>query len=69
MLLALIGSQVLETQPDADFHLQPPERISVYDSPPNKPLDLTPLRVEQDRVDFDSQRWLDCFPALSGRRG
>jgi hypothetical protein len=32
--------------------------------PPNKPLELTPLRVEQDRVDFDSWFSLDRFPDL-----
>jgi len=36
---------------------------------PNKPLELTPLRVEaQDQPDFENQIWLDCFPTLSGRR-
>jgi hypothetical protein len=29
----------------------------------------TPLRVEQDRRDFDSQNWLNRIPDLSGRRG
>jgi hypothetical protein len=39
-----------------------------YYLPPNMPLDLTPLRVEQDRPDFDSWFRLDCFPDLSVRR-
>jgi len=36
--------------------------------PPNKPLELTPLRVEQDRADFEGWNWLDRFPDLSVRR-
>jgi hypothetical protein len=36
--------------------------------PPNTPLELTPLRVEQDRVDVESQIWLDSFPILSAQR-
>jgi hypothetical protein len=32
--------------------------------PPNKPLELTPLRVERDRQDFDAWFSLDCFPDL-----
>jgi hypothetical protein len=35
---------------------------------PNTPLELTPLRVEQDQVDFDSRYRLDCFAGLSVRR-
>jgi hypothetical protein len=35
---------------------------------PNKPLELTPLRVEQDRVDFEGRYRLNRFPALSVRR-
>jgi hypothetical protein len=31
---------------------------------PNKPLELTPLRIEQDRADFKSQKRLDGFPDL-----
>jgi hypothetical protein len=32
-------------------------------------MELTPLRVEQDRADFE--RWfpLNCLPDLLGRRG
>jgi hypothetical protein len=37
-------------------------------SPPNTPLELTPLRVEQDRVDFERQIWLDSFPMRAVRR-
>src|SRR5262245_27467876 len=37
-------------------------------SAPNTPLELTPLRVEQDRRDFEGWNHLNCFPALSGRR-
>jgi hypothetical protein len=36
--------------------------------PPNKPLELTPLRGEQDRCDFESWKRLDSFPDLSVRR-
>jgi hypothetical protein len=35
---------------------------------PNTPLELTPLRVEQDRPDFEGRFRLKRFPALSGRR-
>jgi hypothetical protein len=35
---------------------------------PNKPLELTPLRVERDRRDFEGWLRLDCFPGLSVRR-
>jgi hypothetical protein len=37
-------------------------------SPPNTPLELTPLRVEHDRVDVERQIWLDSFPLLAVRR-
>jgi hypothetical protein len=33
---------------------------------PNKPLELTPLRFEQDRSDFASWMLLDCIPDLQG---
>jgi len=36
--------------------------------PHNKPLELTPLRVEQERRDFESRLQLDRFPDLSVRR-
>ncbi len=36
--------------------------------PPNKPLELTPLRVERDRRDFEGWLRLDRFPGLSVRR-
>jgi hypothetical protein len=32
------------------------------------PLELTPLRVERDRCDFEGWNRLDSFPDLSGRR-
>jgi hypothetical protein len=35
-------------------------------APPNKPLELTPLRVEQDRGDFEAWFPLTCFPDLEG---
>jgi hypothetical protein len=31
---------------------------------PNKPLELTPLRVERDRGDFDGWKSLEGFPDL-----
>lgn len=37
-------------------------------APPNTPLELTPLRVAQDRVDVERQIWLDSFPMLAVRR-
>jgi hypothetical protein len=33
---------------------------------PNKPLELTPLRVERDRPDFESWNQLDGFSDLQG---
>ena len=36
---------------------------------PNKRMHPTPLRVERDRRNFDSQNWLDGVPILSVRRG
>jgi hypothetical protein len=36
--------------------------------PPNKPLELTPLRVRQDRPDFEGWIWLDGVPDLEVRR-
>jgi hypothetical protein len=36
--------------------------------PPNKPLELTPLRVEQARRDFEGRVQLNSFPVLSVRR-
>jgi hypothetical protein len=36
--------------------------------PPNTPLELTALRVERDRVDFESWNQPDRFPDLSARR-
>jgi hypothetical protein len=38
-------------------------------APPNTPLELTPLRVEQDRPDFEVWFRLECLPDLSVRRG
>jgi hypothetical protein len=35
---------------------------------PNKPLELTPLRVERDRANLESQYRLDGFPDLWVRR-
>jgi len=35
---------------------------------PNTPLELTSLRVKQDRRDIEGWNQLDRFPALSGRR-
>jgi hypothetical protein len=35
---------------------------------PNKPLELTPLRVDQERTDFEDRFRLERFPVLSGRR-
>jgi hypothetical protein len=32
-------------------------------------MEPTPLRVEQDRADFETQIWLECLPGLSVRRG
>ena len=37
--------------------------------PPNKPLELPPLRVEQDRVDLESWIWLNRFPVYRGGAG
>jgi hypothetical protein len=37
--------------------------------PPNTPLELTPLRGERDRGDFEGWKQLDCIPDLSARRG
>ncbi|MCU0490412.1 MAG: hypothetical protein MUD01_02295 [Chloroflexaceae bacterium] len=31
-----------------------------------QPLELTLLRVEQDRADFAGWMWLDCFSDLAG---
>jgi hypothetical protein len=36
--------------------------------PPNTPLELTPLRVERDRGDFESWSRLDRFPDQAVRR-
>jgi hypothetical protein len=33
---------------------------------PNKPLELTPLRVERDRADFEGRFPLEGFPNLQG---
>jgi hypothetical protein len=33
---------------------------------PNKPLELTPLRVERDRSDFEGKFPLEGFPDLQG---
>jgi hypothetical protein len=33
---------------------------------PNKPLELTPLRVEQGRPDFENQIWFDAFSIYRG---
>ena len=41
---------------------------SIRRLPPNKPLELAPLRVERDRADFEGWFWLEGFPNLSVRR-
>ncbi len=38
------------------------------EAPPNKPLYLMPLRVEQERADFEGWMLLARFPDLSRRR-
>jgi hypothetical protein len=38
-------------------------------TPPNTPLEPTPLRVEQDRRDFESWILPKRFPDSTGRRG
>jgi hypothetical protein len=37
--------------------------------PPNNAFEPTPLRVEQDRTDFESRIRLERFPDLAVRRG
>jgi hypothetical protein len=47
----------------AHEHLYP-----ITDARPNMPLELTPLRVEQDRTNFEGRSRLDGFPDLWVRR-
>jgi len=61
------GEQLLLTrsmpQAAVGSHHAPELLMPLYE-----PLELTPLRVEQDRGDFESWIRLDGFPALSMRR-
>jgi hypothetical protein len=44
------------------------ERLLLETGQPNKRLELTPLRVERDRADFESWFPLGCPPDLSVQR-
>ena len=43
--------------------------IATITARPNTPLELTPLRVEQDRSDFEALIQLDTRTGLVWRRG
>ena len=66
MQQARVSRQAIEALQTAGYeHNERPIHRSVR---PNKPLELTPLRVEQDRCDFEGWSRLDCFPDQEGRR-